>query len=605
MVNFSVLPTLVLWIIVFPYFLCLANHTGGHYRRAGTPDNNPEITGRSVNENWSVASKDSVGNSKRRESSDRIATSQPALLNDSSITIEISDASSPNTTGSNNSSRVIGEVVYSHHSTTGGLTLMDMNGPLISLEGDDPATKSSHIRVKRGLNHFGQGITNDLKDDDPSDARIEPEDIRPNHEILLPSSSDLKDSDDSARENKDFGNKETSLTADLPLSKYGTWLQGSRLKDIAIDSSLERRKKRYAPSRDRKTRKGAGVRRRKGGKSKRDRKHKKKHKKVGKSSAPGAGKSHLVDDLQVEAHVEKRDSGDPKSEREITKREVPEKSAFPRHKRRIDDGKESNPSPDSGVKRHHDNPGLAANEKSNDETKRVSKREEFRHSGCGNEELRNYDDVYEPDPQPLDDIEPRPDSADGMRKKIAARSVRQIRELVEKLTGKVDEIESYLKSGNIEERKSGGEKAAGADEGTPNSVRNVDRADFKNATKETEARVCADETEASKSKSDVKTSRRGERGEQKEKIPEDSTKIKKSTRILKRREASKKNRKKRKPHRKWDRWTDWSSCSVTCGKGRQIRWRHCTHDCTLAETEMEEKSCQLPACKPGKFLGIF
>ncbi|XP_018371666.1 PREDICTED: uncharacterized protein LOC108766707 isoform X2 [Trachymyrmex cornetzi] len=61
----------------------------------------------------------------------------------------------------------------------------------------------------------------------------------------------------------------------------------------------------------------------------------------------------------------------------------------------------------------------------------------------------------------------------------------------------------------------------------------------------------------------------------------------------------------RRSRRKWGRWMDWSSCSVTCGKGRQIRWRHCLHDCNDAETEMEEKACQLPACPPSKFLGIF
>ncbi|KOC63400.1 hypothetical protein WH47_01889 [Habropoda laboriosa] len=61
----------------------------------------------------------------------------------------------------------------------------------------------------------------------------------------------------------------------------------------------------------------------------------------------------------------------------------------------------------------------------------------------------------------------------------------------------------------------------------------------------------------------------------------------------------------RKSRLKWGKWTDWSSCSVTCGKGRQIRWRYCLRDCTTAETEMEEKACQLPACPPGKFLGIF
>lgn len=62
---------------------------------------------------------------------------------------------------------------------------------------------------------------------------------------------------------------------------------------------------------------------------------------------------------------------------------------------------------------------------------------------------------------------------------------------------------------------------------------------------------------------------------------------------------------KRTLDRKWDKWTNWSSCSVTCGKGRQIRWRHCLKDCVDAESEMEQKTCQLPACPPNKFLGIF
>lgn len=62
---------------------------------------------------------------------------------------------------------------------------------------------------------------------------------------------------------------------------------------------------------------------------------------------------------------------------------------------------------------------------------------------------------------------------------------------------------------------------------------------------------------------------------------------------------------RQKSDRKWGRWLDWSSCSVTCGKGRQIRWRHCLRNCEEAETEMEEKTCQYPACPPGRFLGIF
>lgn len=55
---------------------------------------------------------------------------------------------------------------------------------------------------------------------------------------------------------------------------------------------------------------------------------------------------------------------------------------------------------------------------------------------------------------------------------------------------------------------------------------------------------------------------------------------------------------------KWGEWTDWSACSVTCGKGREIRWRHCKEDCDDVETEMEEKTCQLPACGPGKLFGV-
>lgn len=57
----------------------------------------------------------------------------------------------------------------------------------------------------------------------------------------------------------------------------------------------------------------------------------------------------------------------------------------------------------------------------------------------------------------------------------------------------------------------------------------------------------------------------------------------------------------------WGTWTDWSACSVTCGKGRVIRWRHCraAGGCDGVETEMGEKACQLPACSPGKFFGIF
>ncbi|CAG9763956.1 unnamed protein product [Ceutorhynchus assimilis] len=53
----------------------------------------------------------------------------------------------------------------------------------------------------------------------------------------------------------------------------------------------------------------------------------------------------------------------------------------------------------------------------------------------------------------------------------------------------------------------------------------------------------------------------------------------------------------------WRKWTDWSPCSVTCGKGRSIRWRHCKARCQNLETEMEEVACQLPEC-PKKLFGL-
>ncbi|XP_022910344.1 isthmin-2-like [Onthophagus taurus] len=47
----------------------------------------------------------------------------------------------------------------------------------------------------------------------------------------------------------------------------------------------------------------------------------------------------------------------------------------------------------------------------------------------------------------------------------------------------------------------------------------------------------------------------------------------------------------------WDQWGKWSPCSVTCGIGKIIRWRHCVGGgCAAGEKEAQIKTCTLPAC---------
>ncbi|XP_048515306.1 uncharacterized protein LOC125501996 [Athalia rosae] len=267
--------------------------------------------------------------------------------------------------------------------------------------------------------------------------------------------------------------------------------------------------------------------------------------------------SSIVDGLQVEGHVEKRDSGYPKSEIDMKKREVSENARFKRHERLENDHKMTSSN-------HVD-------------CKRYLKK---------NEDLRYYDDVREP-PRPFCEnrIHRKSAPVSKLRRGKATRSVEQIKDLMEKLIDKVDELGKYVDTdGESNEAKNNAKKSS--QDNLSNTTSSFD-ADAGNITRETsrESTNCIGKT----AKSDV-------------------TKVgqeKSGNRILSRRQASKKNRSKRNHRKKWDKWTDWSSCSVTCGKGRQIRWRHCVHDCTMAETEMEEKQCQLPACSPGKFLGIF
>ena len=54
----------------------------------------------------------------------------------------------------------------------------------------------------------------------------------------------------------------------------------------------------------------------------------------------------------------------------------------------------------------------------------------------------------------------------------------------------------------------------------------------------------------------------------------------------------------------WDNWSIWSACSVSCGQGRQVRWRHClSADCTKGLKKAQLKSCHLKDCGTKGILG--
>nr|XP_046465866.1 uncharacterized protein LOC124211141 [Neodiprion pinetum] len=471
---------------------------------------------------------------------------------------------------------------------TAMLTLMDLNGPAIAdgLE-NEYRMNFEHIRVKRGSGdstdsndksvHREDFGTNEPLRRDTAVRSIGKNEV--DHEIPVSRSYRKADVESAKGFGGSAGFLESFTKLGNPL-KSGTSLNGH---------SKRRERRSVAASGGRRVRRGGPGR-----KGKHRKKSKKKQKKLRKkpekrsNSAPGGrkrgGTSGLVaDGLQVESHVEKRDSGEARSERDVRKREVDGEDTV--------DGKEA-----LRVER----------DEVSDDGGKVSNRTLNLCRLGGGEEAKYYNEVREFDEAEREIRASRSDSLEKIGKEKAARSVEQIKELVDKLIGKVGELERNLQIGE------GGKKRR-VDTGlqgnfTTAGFRSLDEAaGLKNLTKDRGDSAARDEekiTDAIRSKLDVELALSDAREKSRGEIY-NTREGKGSTGILGRSEGVGMGRDKRKSYRKWDRWTEWSSCSVTCGKGRQIRWRHCVHECTTAETEMEEKSCQLPSCGPGKFLGIF
>ncbi|XP_012055942.1 PREDICTED: properdin-like [Atta cephalotes] len=89
-------------------------------------------------------------------------------------------------------------------------------------------------------------------------------------------------------------------------------------------------------------------------------------------------------------------------------------------------------------------------------------------------------------------------------------------------------------------------------------------------------------------------------------IPHEITQMRVSSLIKKKRDAITKETSNNKniDWTAWDNWSIWSACSVSCGQGRQVRWRHClSADCTKGLKKAQLKSCYLKNCGTKGILG--
>ncbi|XP_076179002.1 uncharacterized protein LOC143152590, partial [Ptiloglossa arizonensis] len=75
-----------------------------------------------------------------------------------------------------------------------------------------------------------------------------------------------------------------------------------------------------------------------------------------------------------------------------------------------------------------------------------------------------------------------------------------------------------------------------------------------------------------------------------------------NTQLRKRGSLTKKTE-KTDPDEQWDEWADWTTCSVTCGSGRQVRWRHClAENCMKGLKKAQIKPCRLQSCNSTNIL---